>query len=579
MLLNKAWRASILSVLIMGSSSLSAQEAGVFSLDQVIHARVSGMKAPSVRAGIVSDKTILSSPSEKARMHVQQGFALIYAQWDFEAYRHFSAALQEDPDCLMAYAGVAFSLARPHGEYSPYREAAVKRMLDLVEVDDEEAKKGQLERFPKVEKKFAVATVNLVTAGSKAALGDFSEIREEFPNYTMAVLTHVFISRGGYDINGFATASQKAAVESATELLTANPTSPTMHSFLISLLASAPAQHTDFEKQVLPSARFLTENFPDLPSWHHALGHFSYRTGNYPEAEKAFRKSAELYTAWMKENAVSYDDCEGYVKVVCYLADTLYQRGDFDEAMKVAKELRALKVDNQRISSVGSQMLLWRAYTLPAQLYIARGNPGDMDLAHKSLPDRDELKPYLVDQEIPTFVGLYIEALSTYIGARKALDDSAVKAAKSIHRDRLTKNIKSMSSVLAIAKVTDEYSAYYEASRSIAIYDMELSGLIALKGSAADQVSASSWFRSAIDRQGFSSLMMPPSVITPMENRLAEYDLKKKDYKSAYENYDIALKKHPKSMPSLMGAKVALDKMGDIERAGSIQQQIDAVKR
>ncbi|MDC0087918.1 hypothetical protein OAI07_00080 [Akkermansiaceae bacterium] len=582
MLFNKAWRASILSVLIIGSIgsvSVYAEDESEFSLDQVIHSRVSEMKAPKIRAGIVSDKTVLSSPSEKARTHVKQGFALIYAQWDFEAYRHFSEALEEDPDFLMAYAGIAFSLAKPHGEYAAYRVAAVNRILDLVEADDEAVKKGQAGRFPLIEKQFAIATANLVSAEPTVASNLFAQIGEEFPNHTMAVLTRIFLSSGGYDINGFETPSQKEGLEKATELLKANPKSPTMHSFLMSLMASAPAQQESVKKQALPSAHFLTRRFSDIPAWHHSLGHFSYLIGDYRSAKKAFRMSAKLYLSWMEENAVDHNDCEGYIKAMCYLADTLYRSGDFDEAMKVAKELRTLKVDSERVSSAGSQMLLWRGYTLSAHLYIARGNAGDMELAHQSLPDKNELKPYLENQELPTFVGLYIEALSTYIGVRKAIDVDSLEAAKVLHRDILTKNMNSMASVLEVVKNTDEYSAYYEASLSMTIYGIELAGLIAQNGSEDDQVLASSWFRSAIDRQGFSPLMLPASVIEPMENRLGEYHLEKQEYERAYESYSEALRKQHNNMPSLLGAKKALDNMDKKKLSAAIEKKIKRAQR
>ena len=247
--------------------------------------------------------------------------------------------------------------------------------------------------------------------------------------------------------------------------------------------------------------------------------------------------------------------------------------------MKVATDLRLIKLDSERLMSTGSQVLLWRGYTLPAQLYIARGEIGDMDLAHASLPDRDELKPFLENQEIPSLAGLYIEALSTYIGARKALSDGVLNAARVLHEKTLTKNIQAMTTALPVAQNSSEYSHYYEASRCIAIYDMELSGLIALNGTADDQVSAPSWFRSAIDRQGVNSMMLPPLVLTPMEHRLAEYFLQKSEYTKAYESYNLGLKKYPNNMASLQGAKKALDLLGNDKFSDLIQKQIEKVKR
>ena len=314
MLPNQAKHFSLIIFMTLSSMVLHAEEKAPFSIDQVVHPRIAELKEPVMRAGISTTKMMISSPSEKAREHVQQGFALVHAQWDLEAYRHFATALKADPDCLMAYAGVGFALAKPRGEYTAYRNAAVSRMLDLIEADDAAVKTGQLERFPKVEKQFAIATANLISSSANNAGVLFQKIGEEFPNYTEAILMGIFLSKGSYDINGFATPAQKKAVKKTFTLLAERPDSPLVHSFLVSLLAPAPTEHADFKKQAMPSAKFLANKFPDIPAFQHTLGHFAYRTGDYEKAEKAFSKSAELYIAWMKENGVALSDCEGYVK-------------------------------------------------------------------------------------------------------------------------------------------------------------------------------------------------------------------------------------------------------------------------
>lgn len=561
MLRNKTWLVSIFSFWLMSCVLISAQEAEVFELGQIIHPRVMAMTSPASRPEIVGDQMMVSSPFKKTRAHVKQGFVLLYSNWDFEAYRHFSTALQDDPDCLLAYAGVAFSLAKPNSEYSSYRVAAINRMLDLIDADDARVENGEPERFPKVEKQFAVAVANLVSTGQVEAVNMFKKISEEQPHYTTAVLSSLLLSRGSYDVNGFPTPTQRQTIKRTSELLEQNPGNTAVHSFMMSLLAPAPVQHTDLRKEVFPSALFLTKAYPDVAPWQHALGHFLYQVGDYEEAAEAFRKTAKLYGAWMNESGASFSDCPGYIKAKCYLAHALYQHGDFDAAVKVAKELRGLKVDGDRLSSEGDIMLLWRAYTLQAHLYIARGDTGDMELAHRSLPDRDELKPYLVDRELPTFLGLYIEALSTYIGARKAIEKGNLTAAKSLRDNVLSKNMKAMSSVINAVQKSAEYADYYEASHSMVIYNIELSGLISLNGSVEDQVSATTWFYSALNKQGMTSLMLPAIVITPMENRLAEYYIKKKDYQKAHESYGAALKKRPNNQPSLTGAKRMLGQM------------------
>ncbi len=572
MLLNKRFALPVICLTMTGSMVVDsmAQTPAVdqkvsqkaHSLEDVIARRVAAMPRPKVRPNLVQDEVIMTSSSKLARNHVQQGFSLIYAQWDFEAYRHFSAALQADPECLMAYAGVALSNARPHGEYSAYRVAAVARILDLVEVDDAVTKAGGVATFSHVEKQFAVAIAHLVASGPSVARGMFRQIAAENPSYSIAVVTSLFLSRGAYDANGFATPAQKEVLSQTRALLESQPDSPLVKGFLLSLMVSAPIERTDFTIDVLPSAHSLTENFPDMAPWHHAAGHFLYLTGDYEAAESAFRQAAESYSTYMQEDGVSHSDCEGYIKSMCYLADTLYQSGDFSAAMEVAQQIRSLKVDSKRLTATGSQTLLWRGHTLPAQLYIARGNKGDMELAHRSLPDKDELKPYFRSQKTPSFIGLYIESISLYIGARKAIEAGSQDGAKSLHRVSLAQKLQDMTKALAPVKNTAEYNSYYEAMVSMTVYNLELTGLIAMSGKAADQISAPGWFSSAASRQGYTSLMMPASVMIPMEQRTAEYYMLKKDFQKAQESYQDALRKRPNNNTSQMGFQKALDGIG-----------------
>ena len=182
-----------------------------FTLDMVISPVLKNMAVPESRPEITGKQMAVASPSDKARAHVQQGFALVHARWDFEAYRHFCVALQEDPDCLMAYCGVTLALARPHNEYIAFRRSAVDRMLDLLEMDEAAEKAGKVARFPDVEKDFAAAVATLVSTSPRTAGAMFHQITQDYPNFLQAQLLALLLSRGGYDLVGDPTAGQVLA--------------------------------------------------------------------------------------------------------------------------------------------------------------------------------------------------------------------------------------------------------------------------------------------------------------------------------------------------------------------------------
>lgn len=554
------------------------EDAKPFELSQVVHARVAGMEPPGLRPGTVGVQMTISSPSEKAREHVRQGFALVHAQWDFEAYRHFCAALAEDADCLMAYCGVTLALVQPFSEYADQRRAAVTKMLDLVDLDDQGVKEGRAQRYTVMEKKFTSAIAALVSMDPQTAGAIFDKIADEHPQLIQARLIGLFLGRGGYDVVDEASETRRQALEKTRALMQQYPENPMITGFWLVMNAEVPASAMDIKREILPHARRLVKKCPRVPTWQHALGHFEWRAGNYELAERAFDRAIDLYADWMESDAVTMNDCEGYLKAKCYLANTLYQRGDFDGAMKVARELRALKPDPARPRSAGNHFILWRAYTLPARLYMARGAEGDLDRALESLPSRDELDAFASHPDFPTLAGVYVETLSAYIGSRKALEDKSLADAVTLRNITMRSRIQKLAEVVDGAMKSSDYTHYFNAGSSLTVYDMELAGLIALNGETDSKTVALNWFMSARDRQGIPSLMMSPLVLSPMENRLGECYLRMEKNADAYEAYQDGLRRYPNNMASLLGLKRSLDALGKKNEAALVQRHIDLIK-
>ncbi|MGB0643253.1 MAG: hypothetical protein ACPGQF_00835, partial [Akkermansiaceae bacterium] len=108
------------------SGELAADD---FKVEDVIHPVVIKLGKPKVIVALGEGHMAISSSSEIAASHVAQGLGRMNASWDFEAYRHFCEAARVDPECLMAYWGIAMSLAGSQHEFFSERRAAVDRML------------------------------------------------------------------------------------------------------------------------------------------------------------------------------------------------------------------------------------------------------------------------------------------------------------------------------------------------------------------------------------------------------------------------------------------------------------------
>jgi tetratricopeptide (TPR) repeat protein len=260
------------------------------------------------------------------------------------------------------------------------------------------------------------------------------------------------------------------------------------------------------------------------------------------------------------------------------LANALYQMGDFEAAMKVAKELRAIKLDVKRPQSEGNAMLVWRAYNLPARLYIARGAKGDMEAALKSLPSKKELMPLVSHAKYPTLAGVFTEAISLYVGCRKAIEKKDFNAAIMIHRGAFRKQIMALAKVSKGASQVSDYSHYIRAGNCLSVFDMELAGLIALHGHEKTRVVAAGRFLSARDKQHAPSMMMPTVVMHLMENRLGDYYLSAEKLQDALDAYTDGERRVPNNLTSLLGMHTCLVALGQKDDAKKMQARIDQLK-
>ena len=74
------------------------------------------------------------------------------------------------------------------------------------------------------------------------------------------------------------------------------------------------------------------------------------------------------------------------------------------------------------------------------------------------------------------------------------------------------------------------------------------------------------------------SAMLPPLVIEPMENRLAEYYKKVKDDVASYEAYRSGLERYPNNMASLLGVKETLARLKKDDLLKRVEAHIESVK-
>ncbi|MEK7948975.1 hypothetical protein [Luteolibacter soli] len=528
------------------------------SVDKVISERLKDLPEPSpvaIPKGLMMAVTTIDPAAQK---HVLDGMANLHGGWDFEAYRHFCAALKLDPECLMAHWGVVVSLINPEPDLLDEREAALQRMVSLVN-----ANVGT-----ELEQSYAYAISVFFEKGAAMASDAFRKVSEKFPNDPQLKLLMAAFGRSGYDDNGKPNPDQEKAEALIDEMLTRDPDHPLYLYAYLTIRAEAPDLRGD-----LVRARRLCQLAPGYAPFLHLLGHYELRNGNAAQAAEAFARSAELYRGWMQANKLGHADCPGWVKAECYRTAALASKGDYANALAAAKAVAAIEVKPERSNSEGGQLVMWEGRTLAARLLMRRGLPGDAALALSTLPDPEKQKVY---GKISHAVWFY-QGLACALEARKALEEGKLEEARKII-DALTVHGDQMSKTRQAASAAGERSSWARGYTALEIAASELRGAMAMAGGKESMVSAFNWYRAALDRQTPPTMLMPPIALLPMEARLAEYYLARGENQPAIDILVEAQGKHTHDVEILTRLQKAMEKSGEKEQAKLIREQIERVK-
>lgn len=470
----------------------------------------------------------ISASDEKAQKHVLQGLNLIHGGWDFEAYRHFIAALRIDPDCLMAHFGVVFSLLETESEFMKPRMAAADRALALV----------QAEKGTELERGYMLAMTRLLEEGPSAAANAFAEISRKFPGDWQLKLFEVYFRRSGFDEYGSANPDQKVAQDKLLALMKQQPDSALlMHAWLMMRTENL-SMNDD-----LPMARKLCQLVPDYPPYLHLLGHYEWRCGNHREAAAAFSRCGDLYVEWMKRSGMTVADCPEWIRAEVYRALALVSAGDDESALAVAQALVKVPLPAERLKSPGARMMWWEAKTLQARLLMRRGGDGDYAKALASLPPKDEVKATTSLSK----VAFYYQGLAMVLDARNALAKKDFKRVEELQQ-ALAMHLPLMERVRRDAVILGELAPFIRAYAFLDIAILQLKGDIALSKGGSQIGVAYNWYSGARERQVLASRMMPPSFLLPMNVSLGRYYEAKNQFDRAKEMYQEGLQFWPRDL-------------------------------
>jgi len=336
----------------------------------------------------------------------------------------------------------------------------------------------------------------------------------------------------------------------------------------------------------------------------------------------------------MKEEGVSVHDCPGWVRSRCYLAVAEYNRGNTDEALRIAQEMSGVEaVQNkmgevtdgengvakpwadyfrllpQRVEgsfsqltdhadstgvyrssivaevretarqidrklSAGSLAVMWEAKTLPVRLLYAREAEGDFAAGVEALPSIEDLRPYIGH----SLVIYLLEGLRQYGLTRQALEKPDFEKSQELLQ-AMSHTYIEMTKQSDQATSSAEFSYWVRGKSALAMMIPELQGLSVMAGPSNDRESAFNWFSSAVSKQQRASLLQPPLCLYAMENRVAQFKADKEAYLSAGQEYVKSLDRFPNNVQTLSAYEAVLRKLGKEKSADAIRDHIEIVKK
>ncbi|BCU77458.1 hypothetical protein llg_21730 [Luteolibacter sp. LG18] len=523
----------------------------------MIPAAVAAIAEPGLHEFQGGLKMAVTAADQETQAHVVEGLDHLHGGWEFEAARHFAAAAKRDPNCLLAHWGMAVALIAPNPETISQRDAAVERMLTLVDA----GVGNELERG------YAYGLIQYFKEGPAGAADAFRKLSERFPNDLQAKMFAALFGRGGYDEFDKPTEDQERSEKILSTLLDRYPDSTVLLNALLTIRAEGP----DLEAS-LPLARKLCELAPNYPPYFQLLGHYEWRTGNHAKAAAAFARASTLFEEWMKNAKVTALDCPAWVAAESYRAVALASKGDFDTALAAATALAGKKVPVERAASPGGRMLLWEAKTLPARLLMSRGAKGDAAKALASLPKAEEIATYK-DRSLARW---YVDGLRIDLDGLRQIDEGKLGEAAKVS-EAFSHHGETFAQIQKVSQVSGERSFWNRSFRAMEVLASELRGRQAQAGPKAGQGSAYNWFRAAADRQSRATMLLPPAVLTPMALRVGDFQMATGKPADAVESYREALKAFPNDMACLKGLVAACEKAGLAEEATKVRGQIEAL--
>ena len=326
-----------------------------------VPSKIVSFPAGTVIEGVGTSDLPVTTKSEKCRTLTKQGFALIHCFWFNEAVRSFRDATKEDPECAIAWCGLAVSETLPWNRDSDFgveSRFAMKRSIALYDTASD------------IEKAVIAAfrTKDLASDDLKGPFADaMNRIAKEYPDVfeprllMAAIRTQVCMFDRTLP-NGEVQNELVEVAKLIAPVLLKDPKNPAANHYQIH------AYEGSTPEKALPSARILGQVAPASAHMVHMPGHLYNVLGMWDDADKSFGDANRIGEDYAKQIGASPAEADwNYSHNRDYWGVSLGEEGRIREAFELVN------------FSGRRNQILWRVSDWPALLKAVEkaGNSSD----------------------------------------------------------------------------------------------------------------------------------------------------------------------------------------------------------
>lgn len=483
------------------------------------------------------------SCQEKVRANFNLATALLHSFEYTEAEKVFAKVIDEDPECLMAYWGVAMSNFHPL--WAPPTEAELKKGSATI------ALARSLESKSRKESDYLEAVAVLYDdwdkLGHHARMLKFEKAAEEihikYPNDTEAAIFYALALRAASEPADKTFTKQRKAGEILSALFPGQPDHPGIAHYLIHTY-----DYPELAELALPAAKKYAAIAGSSAHAQHMPSHIFTRLGLWDESIQSninSMSSAKCYA----ENAGMTGHWDEELHGLDYLVYAYLQQGKNEMAKQQLEYLRSMEV----VFPLSNK----NAYTFAAVPTRIALETKDWEAA-----SRIELKPDNFPWENFPWERSLV-SFGRILGAVHMKNPEAARAElatlQSNHAQLLKrKNNYEATQVQIQVKASEAWIKFSEG---------DTQGALTLMEEAAAMEDAT------------EKHPVTPGEVIPARELLGDLFMELGEYRKALEAYEADVERHPGRFNGLYGAGLAAEKTGQTEKAISYFQKLLATAR